>query len=466
MNSIATKIGLLIVTCILVTIGFMYALTDFLYERLYVADTEVALIEIGTKLQSRYIDGPVTDEYVADVEAYNVYSNYNIFAVRNPKELSACVPFDIDYDTLIGPEQRKLLIEGKHFTEIGYVERFDRDLITVVMPLVDDKRLEGILYMYYPLAKITEFATGDFFYLAISAVVFTGLIALLCLIILRQILKPMRALLDAVHQMSAGKYDTRVTVRSGDEVGQLSQAFNEMATSIQQQDDAQKTFLATVSHELRTPISYVKGYSDLLQKGYVPKEQQQEMLQLIAREATRMEQLTTAIMQLVRREQQPLSLGVVIVGELLREVAQLLHLKLEQKQLYIVWLLDETLLIHADESRVKQLLINVIENAILYSEPKKPITIVADVDGKFAHIQIRDEGIGIPAEDLPHVTERFYRVNKARTRSDGGSGLGLAIVAQFIEEHKGTLSFESTPYYGTTVHIRLPLHEAFEQHDV
>lgn len=465
MNSIATKIGLLIVTCILVTIGFMYALTDFLYERLYVADTEVALIEIGTKLQNRYIDGPVTDEYVADVEAYNVYSNYHIFAVRNPKELSACVPFDIDYDTLIGPEQRKLLIEGKHFTEIGYVERFDRDLITVVMPLVDDKRLEGILYMYYPLAKITEFATGDFFYLVIGAVVFTGLIALLCLIILRQILKPMRALLDAVHHMSAGQYDTRVTVRSGDEVGQLSQAFNEMATSIQQQDDAQKTFLATVSHELRTPISYVKGYSDLLQKGYVPKEQQQEMLQLIAREATRMEQLTTAIMQIVRREQQPLSLGVVIVGELLREVAQLLHLKLEQKQLYIVWLLDETLLIHADESRVKQLLINVIENAILYSEPKKPITIVADVDGKFAHIQIRDEGIGIPAEDLPHVTERFYRVNKARSRSDGGSGLGLAIVAQFIEEHKGTLSFESTLYYGTTVHIRLPLHEAFDQPD-
>lgn len=457
MKSISAKIGLLIFTCILATIGFMYALTDFLYERLYVEDTEAAMIEIATKLQSQYHGGSVTDDYVAYVEDYNKLSNHNVFAVRNPKELSACVPFDIDYHTLIGPAERKLLVEGKHFTEIGYVERFGRDLITVVVPLVDGKRLEGIIYTYYPLAKISEFATSEVLYFIMAAIVFTLLIGFLCYTVLRQILKPLRELFTAVKKMSSGDYAARVSVQSKDEIGQLSHAFNEMAASIQLEDDTQKTFLATVSHELRTPISYVKGYSDILQKGYVDEQQKDDMLRLIAREAARMEHLTNEIMQLVRKEQQPLNMSFVIVGELLREVLQILHMKLEDKHMNVQWDIDETLIIDADENRVKQMFINIIENAILYSDAYSQLTLRAVEEGDFAKMTILDTGVGIPAEDLPKITQRFFRVNKARSRADGGSGLGLAIVEQLVKQHHGKLAIDSELGIGTVVTIWLPL---------
>ena len=97
----------------------MYVLTDYLYERLYVEDTEEMMVEVGTKLQTMYTGSKVTDEFIADIEHYANYSNLNIFAVRNPRELSACVPFDIDFETLIGPEERQQLLAGE------YVQKLD-----------------------------------------------------------------------------------------------------------------------------------------------------------------------------------------------------------------------------------------------------------------------------------------------------------------------------------------------------
>ena len=102
MKKLSTRIWLLIVTFIALTVIFMYFLTEFLYLQLYVQDAESSMEEIGTKLQTMYKGGRVDDQLILDIETYNNYSNFNVFAVRNPRELSACVPFDIDYDTLIG----------------------------------------------------------------------------------------------------------------------------------------------------------------------------------------------------------------------------------------------------------------------------------------------------------------------------------------------------------------------------
>ncbi len=135
--------------------------TNFLYDQLYVKDSEESMIDVGERLKSNYKGGKVTDELVEKVEDFNMYSIFNVFAVRNPRELSACVPFEIDYDTLIGPEERRQLLKGEPITKIGYEERFQREVISVIVPLVDQNRLEGIIYLYYPLARITELANNE-----------------------------------------------------------------------------------------------------------------------------------------------------------------------------------------------------------------------------------------------------------------------------------------------------------------
>jgi signal transduction histidine kinase len=460
MQKLSTKIWLLVVAFLAFTVCFMYGMTHYLYERLYVEDAEQSMIEVGKKLASTYDGGKVHDDFVEQVDRYNMYSNMNVFAVRNPRELSACVPFDIDYDTLIGSQERKTLLKGETVTKQGYEKRFDRQVISVVVPLVDQQRLEGIIYLYYPLENITELAAKDIVIIAVLALLFLALMTFLTIKGIHIMMKPLKRLQEASTKMATGDYATRVEVTSRDEIGALSTTFNEMAASIQRSDEEQKQFLANVSHELRTPISYVKGYSEALAKGLIPKEQCTEKLALISKEATRMEKLTTELLQLSRAEQMAqLNKQPLVLAEALREALAIAEQRAIEKQMTFDVSLDETLIVEADDEKLKQIVVNLIENAIRYSEPAHTIIVTAQAHGEFAQIIVKDEGIGIPAADLPHIAERFYRVNKARSRSDGGTGLGLSIVAQLVKAHGGQWLIDSEVGKGTAVTLQLPLLE-------
>lgn len=460
MKKLSSKIWLLIVLFLSATVVFMYIFTNFLYEQLYVEDTKTTMIEVGEKLQTKYTGGKVTDELIAEIDAYAAYSNLEIFAVRNPRELSACVPFDIDYDALIGVDERQQLLQGKAVTKIGYEERFERQIISVILPFTDQNRLEGIIYVYYPLAKISELAQQEVILLVTGAVMFLLVAAFFVYYGMGKILQPLAKLQRAVGKMTKGHYETRVEVTSKDEIGSLSAAFNQMAAAIQREDEAQKSFLATVSHELRTPISYVKGYSEAIQNGLVDAQQKEDTVQIIAKEAARMERLTNEFMQLARKDEMTVSeYDPLVLAESLRDAICLVSQQAMNKQIQIKQNFDEELIVIGDEQKLKQVWINVIENAIRYSHEHAQIIMTTSQLDKEAVITIQDFGIGIPEEDVPHVTERFYRVNKARSRMDGGSGLGLSIVEQIIQQHNGSLKIESKVEQGTNVMITLPLME-------
>lgn len=463
MTKLSTRIWTIIVGFLAITVLFMYVLTNFLYEGLYVKDAENSMVEIGKKLSTMYSGGKVTDKFIHKIDEYNSYSNVNVFAVRNPRELSACVPFDIDFDTLIGADERQQLLTGKIITKKGYEKRFDRQVISAIIPLTDHNRLEGIIYIYYPLAKITEMASKEVFILLGSAVIFIFLIGFGVFKGIGHIMKPLKELQNAAEKMAVGDYETRVKVNSKDEIGQLGETFNKMATSIQQEDESQKQFLATVSHELRTPISYVKGYGEALEHGFIEESQRQETLALIVREANRLEKLTNELLQLSRAANQTdsITLYPLPLAETIREVVRITEQQAKQKKITLLTDIEEDIIINADEEKIKQIFINLVENALRYSEENTEVMIRSKKEGKLAVITVQDHGIGIPKEDLPHITERFYRVNKARSRSDGGTGLGLSIVDQLVKYQNGTMGITSTLGIGTIVTIRIPLIEEF-----
>lgn len=460
MKKLSLKIWLLIVFFLAATVLFMYIFTNFLYEQLYVEDTKATMIEVGENLQTMYKSGKVTDELIEAIEDYAAYSNIEIFAVRNPRELSACVPFEVDYDTLIGPEERQQLLAGKEVTKIGYEKRFERQVISVILPFTDQNRLEGILYLYYPLAKISELAKEEVILLITGAIIFLLVAAFFVHQGMQKLLQPLTKLQQAVHNMADGDYDARVEVKSKDEIGTLSAAFNQMAQSIQQEDEAQKSFLATVSHELRTPISYVKGYSEAIQSGLITGEKCDEAISLIARESARMERLTNELMQLARKEESILTESdPLVLAEIIRDALSLLEQKITLKKILIKQQLNEDLIVVGDEQKLKQVFINIIENALHYSKEQATVWIESKQLNNKVQIVILDEGIGIPTEDLPYITERFYRVNKARSRADGGSGLGLSIVEQIMKQHQGNIKIESVLGQGTKVVLTLPMME-------
>ncbi|KAB2333534.1 sensor histidine kinase [Bacillus mesophilum] len=458
-NTLAKKLWLTVTAAILITILYSYFLSYLFYEKLYVEDIEESLFEEGLALAEDYEGGPLTTELKEQVEWYNTKSDSEIFIVSNPRELSACLPFDIDYETLIGEAEREELLQGNAVFKEGFEERFDRNIMGVIIPLLDQDRLEGIIYIYLPLAKITEI-TQDFAYLWMIASFLFLIVALgTGAWLVKRLTKPLLDMKQAADSVSKGNYGVHLNIQSKDEIGELAFAFNHMADSIRREDERKREFLANVSHELRTPISYVKGYSDALMTNMVTSEEDRiRYLHLIHRESGRMERLVGDLLDLskletdeYRLEKMPLPLA-----QLIEDALQKYGSTLEEKKLSLMKNLDPDIIINGDEGRIEQVIQNIMDNAIRYTnEGGISISLYASKNG--CCIEVTDTGLGIPQEDLEKVKQRFYRVNKARTRSDGGTGLGLAIAEKLVQLHGGELLISSKVNEGTTVKVLLPV---------
>jgi two-component system sensor histidine kinase VicK len=232
-------------------------------------------------------------------------------------------------------------------------------------------------------------------------------------------------------------------------------------TERQKLENMQADFVANVSHELKTPLTTIKSYTETLLLGGVENETAMDFLKTVDTEADRMNRLVRDLLQLSRldykQEKWYKKEGDLIL--LLKNAVKKMEMTARAKDQHMNVLFDPEARIHVDmdRDRIEQVVLNVLSNAIKYTQEGGRIDIDAFVRGKTAQIVVRDNGIGIPEDQLARVFERFFRVDKARSRSAGGTGLGLAISKQIIEEHKGAIEMESREKKGTSVTVTLPL---------
>lgn len=238
-------------------------------------------------------------------------------------------------------------------------------------------------------------------------------------------------------------------------------------TEIRRLEKVRTDFVANASHELRTPITALKGFAETLLDGAMndPKVLK-DFLQIINKEATRLDSIVHDILQISKLEQRavPLDVEKVNVGELVREVLQILKQKLEMKAMSYRIVGDEPLILMTSYDQLKQILINLINNAILYTPEQGDICISLKATEETAVIEVSDNGIGIAAEEMDRIFERFYRVDKGRSRNAGGTGLGLSIVRWLVDNLEGTIEVKSQLDEGSIFIVRLPknLHELSE----
>ncbi|MFP3917627.1 ATP-binding protein [Lysinibacillus telephonicus] len=227
-------------------------------------------------------------------------------------------------------------------------------------------------------------------------------------------------------------------------------------------DKLRSDFIANVSHELRTPISMLQGYSEALLDDVVTSEEDRnEMIRIIYDESQRMGRLVKDLLDLARMESGYTTLYkenvpmVHVLERITQKFAQVA--KESQVQLQFKTTLSEDVEVSLDEDRIEQVLTNLIDNAIRHTSKEGSVTVSLEQELSYAKIQVADTGEGIPKEDLPFVFERFYKADKARTRSKGGTGLGLAIAKNIVEAHKGNIRVDSIAGEGTTFTFYLPL---------
>jgi signal transduction histidine kinase len=282
--------------------------------------------------------------------------------------------------------------------------------------------------------------------------------------------KRLRRMTYIVNEFEKGNYTKRIIVRSDDEVGQLTTAFNHMADTIEtnmaelkNNDIVRRELIANVSHDLRSPLTSIQGYIEtiLMRDEKIDPKQRTEFLETVLRNVTNLNSLVTELFELSKLDTkqghpnpEPFS-----IAELVQDIVLTFQPQAEQKSINLITKIPESLpLVVGDISMLDRVFSNLIDNAIRYIQNGCKITIVLKSVDDSVEIIVGDDGRGIPENDLPHIFDRFYRVEKSRSKDSGGSGLGLAIVKKIIEAHHSKIYISSNTKEGTKFSFQLKKH--------
>ncbi|WP_209021840.1 HAMP domain-containing sensor histidine kinase [Nocardioides sp. 503] len=272
----------------------------------------------------------------------------------------------------------------------------------------------------------------------------------------RQLVRPLAVLATAAGRVREGDLGARAQVRSQDEIGRVAAAFNTMAERREEAERLRKAMVGDVAHELRNPISTMRGTLEAAQDGLVPTDR--SLVDSLMEETLLLQHVVEDLRDLAAADAGDLRIvrAPVLVAELLRQVAGVHLADAAAAGVRVLADAPDDLEVVGDVMRLRQLLGNLVTNAVRHTPPGGTVTLSGRREGDEVELAVTDDGEGIAAGDLPHVFERFWRADPSRTRASGGSGLGLAIVRQLAEAHGGTVSVASKPGDGARFAVRLP----------
>lgn len=340
-------------------------------------------------------------------------------------------------------------------------------LCRVATPVVYHNQIVGAVYVYSYDTEQAGLLEAFRHNLLIISLMIALLVAGLSIVLSRMLTRQISGLLQAIRNVREGAYSHRADASGTDEIAQIAAEFNSLTDRLQTTENARRRFVSDASHELKTPLAGIRLLTDsILQTEGMDEETIKEFVTDIGREAERLSRITENLLRLTRLDsgvvQQPYP---VAVGPVLERVERMLNMVAAEKGVTISGQASEDAVALATDDDVHQVLYNLMENGIKYSAQENGfVRAEARADDGRVVITVTDNGIGIPDEDLPHVFDRFYRVDKMRSREVGGTGLGLSIVKDTIENRGGTITAGHGPGgVGTVFTVTLPLAERGEE---
>lgn len=331
----------------------------------------------------------------------------------------------------------------------------DEKVLSVTYPLTAGGKNLGAIRLTSSLAPLNAVLYKNLLVLLSIGGVVILVATLLGFFLAKTITKPVSHMTAAAEEMAAGKFSTRIIKENDDEIGKLAETLNFMAEQVQQHEQFKNQFIASISHDLRTPLTSIKGWAVTLHS-IVQDPLSKEGLEIITNESDRLNHLVTDLLDLSSLSSGKLSFQFadVSIKQLITEVVQLYEVKLAEKNITLSKKLSEEInIIHCDQNRMKQVLLNLLDNALKFTPSGGEIAIELERKDSFAMIRIKDNGIGISMEELHEVKEKFFKGKK----KGSGTGLGLAICEEIIQAHNGSFKLDSEEGKGTTATITLPL---------
>jgi len=358
-------------------------------------------------------------------------------------------------------------------TGFGQSTRFsntlDYDMKYIAVRVQDNNEVLGVVRIALPVSEV-QLQVGVIYRPMLIGAVTVIVVALAAAYFMsRSISSPIMKMKEAAERIAKGDFGSKVKIRGGDELGELAESLNRMADELQlqmdrlrQMDRIRGDFVANVSHELKTPLTSVMGFVETLEDGAInDKENAKKFLAIIKKHTARIRNIIDDLLRLSELESADGSLSLkkarFDLKDLIDEVVTGFgHALGEKRQTLAVESTGRDFSIEGDRDKLEQVFVNLIDNAVKYTKEGGQIKAFLLEQDKAVRVTVEDNGIGIPKEDIERVFERFYRVDKARSRELGGTGLGLAITKHIVLAHNGNIGIESEVGRGTRVIVTLP----------
>ena len=338
------------------------------------------------------------------------------------------------------------------YQEGNYHGYFEENVLTVSAPVVQGFSIRGYLIIHKEVADLADFRNTLMrsVYATVIIIYLLSFIVLLAFQFL--VYRPLRRITEAATQYASGNLEYVIPVTTQDEMGYLSASLNYMSAQLRDMEDYQKKFVANVSHDFRSPLTSIKGYVEAMADGTIPPEMQQKYLNIILFETERLTDLTQDLLTLNEFDTKDILLDkeVFDIHEVIKNTAATFEGICTKRKISIELILAARHLnVYADRKKIQQVLYNLIDNAIKFSDSDSSITVETTDRGDKVYISVKDYGIGIPRDSLNKIWERFYKTDASRGKDKKGTGLGLSIVKEAIQAHGENINVISTEGVGT-----------------
>ncbi len=368
-----------------------------------------------------------------------------------------------DYSAL---EQEKIenfdpVALGPGYYSIGsFFDTFENETLSVMQPITSNMTIRGYISIHLPMQSVyaeREEVLGIIHLVAILIFVLT-----LTIFIMQQIwiYRPLNKILTGTRQMAAGDLTSKINIKSRDEMGELAETLNYMGSELNKTTEYQHKFIANVSHDFRSPLTSIKGYVEAIRDGIIPVEQQGKYLDIVVSETERLNKLTAELLSLDNIDSRVRKVNYTDfnINRLIKDTALSFEGTCSQKNIRFTLLLEgDELNVTADYSRIQQVMYNLIDNAIKFSNPNSSIEIETTRKKEKAYISVKDHGVGISNNEISKIWQRFYKTDASRGKDRTGTGLGLSIVRDIIQEHGQKITAISTEGAGTEFLFTLDL---------
>lgn len=443
---------IILLTLGLVLVAFGIGIREYYYQG--IANTFQNQAESMPSVWTKQTD--LTNANLADfsseiIKTYQLKGAELRVLKRNGKLIQSSTGFYEDKTYSIDPS----VLEFRTTYKIEKNEYSGEKIMAVYTPLVFDGQIVGILRYATSLTKVNDLVISLLWYGIIICGIVATIVFLVSLHLGNIIVRPLNDIINFTKKMAKGQYKEKIKNTYPHELGELSQMLNHMGDEILKSDRLKNDFISSISHELRTPLTGIKGWIETMRDpDGLTKEEFQFGLGIINDESERLISLVENLLDFSRYQSDRISLSLseVKIDKLIHEVAFQLQKKAEKKGIQLLVKTTPTIIV-ADGNKLKQVILNILDNAIKFSYKDSIIDINQSLNVSSVLIKIIDTGIGIEEEKLKHVMKSFYKIDSKSV----GAGLGLAISQNIVDMHKGILQIKSEYGKGTSVVISLPL---------